>query len=284
MKKTEVFTELCQHLSTVLCPRGFKLRKRARDFVRSGNDVKQSVLLPFWDYNPEFHFSLLFGFRVEAVESLYHLFSGVDPKYQATTDTCNVNLEALTQVTPDWIEVHDVPSIREGVSRLIPLLERDVFPFLDSHQDLASLDRMMNGPDRDRLVITAEPSPSMHALILAHLNDNPKFDRLITAYRKKLERGCCQEDMAEYEALVEHLQRLRSFDRAWRTPTVLGLARAASDNRSRRAGTLEPDRLSVLADALEDAGCANQDILAHLRESRRRVRESWVLDAILGKG
>src|SRR5262249_23004467 len=47
---------------------------------------------------------------------------------------------------------------------------------------------------------------------------------------------------------------------AWQTPTVLALATAAYDNRTLPAGTLEPARLSVLADALEEAGCTNSDI------------------------
>jgi hypothetical protein len=45
----------------------------------------------------------------------------------------------------------------------------------------------------------------------------------------------------------------------------MALTTAAYDNRILPAGTLDPDRLAVLADALEDAGCDNGDILAHLR-------------------
>jgi hypothetical protein len=44
-----------------------------------------------------------------------------------------------------------------------------------------------------------------------------------------------------------------ALDPALRTPTVLALAQAAYDNRKLPAGTLEPDRLAVLADALEEA-------------------------------
>src|SRR5262249_31778719 len=41
----------------------------------------------------------------------------------------------------------------------------------------------------------------------------------------------------------------------WQTATVLALAQAAYDNRILPAGTLEPARLAILADALEEAGC-----------------------------
>src|SRR5262245_7747223 len=44
---------------------------------------------------------------------------------------------------------------------------------------------------------------------------------------------------------------------AWQTPTVLALAQAAYDNRILPGGTLEPARLAVLADSLEEVGCDN---------------------------
>jgi hypothetical protein len=41
--------------------------------------------------------------------------------------------------------------------------------------------------------------------------------------------------------------------------------------------------LPILADALEDAGCAEADLLGHLRSPGPHVRGCWALDLILGK-
>jgi hypothetical protein len=76
--------------------------------------------------------------------------------------------------------------------------------------------------------------------------------------------------------------RLVALDPSWRTPPVLTLAEAASDDRILPAGTLEPDRLAVLADALEDAGCTDAEGLGHLREPGPHVRGCFLLDAVLG--
>jgi len=73
------------------------------------------------------------------------------------------------------------------------------------------------------------------------------------------------------------------LDPAWHTPTVMELARASYDKRSLPAGTLDTSRRAVLADALEDAGCDNADILGHLRGPGPHVRGCWVVDLILGK-
>lgn len=41
--------------------------------------------------------------------------------------------------------------------------------------------------------------------------------------------------------------------------------------------------MPVLADALEEAGCTNADILNHCRQPGEHVRGCWVVDLILGK-
>jgi hypothetical protein len=41
-------------------------------------------------------------------------------------------------------------------------------------------------------------------------------------------------------------------------------------------------RLPILADALEDAGCRQHEILSHCRQSGNHVRGCWVLDSIAG--
>jgi hypothetical protein len=71
---------------------------------------------------------------------------------------------------------------------------------------------------------------------------------------------------------------------AWNSGTVVRLAEAAYDNRKLPAGTLEPERLAVLADALEEARCTDRDILGHLREQGAvHVRGCWVLDVLTGR-
>jgi hypothetical protein len=63
---------------------------------------------------------------------------------------------------------------------------------------------------------------------------------------------------------------------AWNNGTVQKIAQAIYDERAF-------DRLPILADALEEAGCTNQDILAHCRQSGEHVRGCWVVDLVLGK-
>jgi hypothetical protein len=66
------------------------------------------------------------------------------------------------------------------------------------------------------------------------------------------------------------------------TPTAVSLAQATYDERL-PSGELDAVRLSILADALEDAG-ASGDLLDHLRSAGPHVRGCWAIDLILGKG
>lgn len=63
---------------------------------------------------------------------------------------------------------------------------------------------------------------------------------------------------------------------------VLPLAQAVYDER-RDDGSLDPTRLAVLADALEESGCEEAIVLQALRDSVPRFRGFWALDAVLGK-
>jgi hypothetical protein len=74
-----------------------------------------------------------------------------------------------------------------------------------------------------------------------------------------------------------------TIEPSWITPTVLALAQAAYDNRNLPSGTLDNARRAALADALEEAGCTNPDILNHCRRPGEHVRGCWVLDLLLGK-
>jgi hypothetical protein len=68
-----------------------------------------------------------------------------------------------------------------------------------------------------------------------------------------------------------------SVDPAWLTSDAMALAQGIYDERAF-------DRMPILADALQDAGCTNDDVLNHCRDANRvHVRGCWVVDLLLGK-
>lgn len=70
---------------------------------------------------------------------------------------------------------------------------------------------------------------------------------------------------------------LAKFPKEWKSSTVLALSRGIYADRAF-------DRMPILADALQDAGCSDERVVSHcLDPARRHVRGCWVLDLLLGK-
>jgi hypothetical protein len=63
---------------------------------------------------------------------------------------------------------------------------------------------------------------------------------------------------------------------AWNDGAIPKMAQSIYDDRAF-------NRLPRLADALEDAGCDDADILSHCRTPGEHVRGCWVVDLLLGK-
>jgi hypothetical protein len=63
---------------------------------------------------------------------------------------------------------------------------------------------------------------------------------------------------------------------AWQAGLAVRLAEGLYEERAF-------ERLPILADALEEAGCADDRVLSHLRGPGRHARGCWALDAVLGR-
>jgi hypothetical protein len=64
---------------------------------------------------------------------------------------------------------------------------------------------------------------------------------------------------------------------SWLTSTVLAVARQMYESRDFSA-------MPILADALQDTGCDNEDMLNHCRQPGGHVRGCFVVDLLLAKG
>jgi hypothetical protein len=68
-----------------------------------------------------------------------------------------------------------------------------------------------------------------------------------------------------------------AFEASWRTSTAVTLARQMFFTREFSASP-------ILADALQEAGCENDDVLRHCRGPGPHVRGCWVVDGVIGLG
>jgi hypothetical protein len=95
------------------------------------------------------------------------------------------------------------------------------------------------------------------------------------------QKAARQEESAAQLALLRDIFgnpfRPITFNPSWRTSDVMLLAQGIYAERAF-------DRMPILADALQDAGCESDELLNHLRDANAtHVRGCWALDLVLGK-
>ncbi len=107
--------------------------------------------------------------------------------------------------------------------------------------------------------------------------------------------GLCRE--GQHERMMGYLARLQEWPGAWLVREVFGnpfrpfvvdpawLTWDGGTVPGIAQGIYEEsafDRLPILADALEDAGCEDRVVVGHCRFGERHVKGCWVVDAVLG--
>jgi hypothetical protein len=93
----------------------------------------------------------------------------------------------------------------------------------------------------------------------------------VSGWDDALHAAAKQSQAAILRDIVGNPFRPMTLAATHRTPTVVSLARAAYDERHLPSGELDPPRLAVLADALEEGGAA-AEFLARLRSPGPHVR------------
>jgi hypothetical protein len=195
--------------------------------------------------------------------------------------------------TSDWEDGHpilDAISLVEARADNPVLRAEDRSRVLErsrvSNDHLWELVQETRGKLRHRVLDAAKMAVA-YLLLTAALDDEygwwrslVDIDDRLTATHHALTWGrleqVCDENIAHLRDIFGNPFRPVAFSPEWRTDTVVTLARTMYESR-------EFGAMPILADALQDAGCDNDDILNHCREPGTHVRGCWVVDLVLGK-
>jgi hypothetical protein len=175
--------------------------------------------------------------------------------------------EQFADESVTWLEVKNV---RRDITSLIKKQGKRVDSSLMSveHNEVKSnvLEALMRATDKAPLNSTMSLSSSLCAF---GASSRPDWD---TGYKsEELEQVTLARD------IFGNPFRSVTFEPDWRTSTAVALAKQMYDSRDFSA-------MPILADALQDAGCDNDDVLNHCRDAAGvHVRGCWVVDLVLGK-
>jgi hypothetical protein len=139
------------------------------------------------------------------------------------------------------------------------------YNIVDGSQTILSLSKLAYSESRlQGIDLTAE---------VAELPNDVEFHLA----RNKLSLHVEQEQVRLFRDIMPNpFEECPLIDPDWLRPDILALAHIIYDKK-------RFEDMPILADALEEVGCINEDILNHLRSSGPHVRGCWALDLLLGK-
>lgn len=147
--------------------------------------------------------SLLVAVRLDAVEEIYHRFSGASPEHRSYSKTVVTPLnyfiggQESTRITSD-AELES--TLKSWEQRLIS----ELLPYLRTAVDVVSLDHCVN-ITHDVMDITNPPASYVHHIILAKLAGNPGLADIAALHRHILTSLGCDTDV--YDAVLGYLSR-----------------------------------------------------------------------------
>ena len=186
----------------------FRLNKSEEAFWRAVPTGRQKLFIPLVDYRPEFVVSLTVGLRIDQVEDTFNLFSGAVGKDQKLTLTTITPLDYFTGPEEAEYRVVDEAQVNAVVQRLQIVIETAIRPFLEEHQNVASIDRALNVEQRDRFDISQPLSHAMHSVIVARLAGNPAYPELLRRYEEQL-AGFLPQMKDQFTRLVAYLDHVQ---------------------------------------------------------------------------
>jgi hypothetical protein len=210
------------------------------------------------------------------------------PALRNATSSRKARLFAVACCRNSWNSFTDEELFKPGkeCDRAI-LLGEHLADGLTDEEDRAAIEKtMLDAYERS----DDEFVESLFSLLATLVSEDYSLDDAFSCAFKIAEFASCSGDLSfhglEAEILAEHADLLRdifgnpfhpvTLDPRWLTASVLDLARIIYDERAF-------ERMPILADALMDAGCDNDDILNHCRGDSPHVRGCWVVDLLLGK-
>jgi hypothetical protein len=138
------------------------------------------------------------------------------------------------------------------------------------------------GSEVDRIPLGIDEYSVARSALLSHPAITRSVPSLAASLVEQFEGSRVEEARCQctvFRDIFGNPFRLVSIDPSWFTwhdGLLVSMARQMYDSR-------DFTDMPILADALEEAGCSNQDILAHCRSGGEHVRGCWLIDLLLGK-
>ncbi|MDB5309988.1 MAG: hypothetical protein JWO38_4190 [Gemmataceae bacterium] len=187
----------------------------------------------------------------------------------------------MNQTVPKWLRqlVNTLEGYADGIRDQTKLLSRYSKAVEQIGTDRGAIEIPPGVPGRFAALSRRQRNAHLEALVLACYPNDPFIaarNLPLISDRTPKPNSLVSLHMAFLRDVTGNPFRLITADPTWLTSTVVALARQMYESR-------DFSSMPILADALQDAGCENVDVLDHCRGDGPHVRGCWVVDLVLGK-
>jgi hypothetical protein len=173
---------------------------------------------------------------------------------------------------PRRLRLLAVGCVRLLVTPNTPALAEEILDVVERYADGAATRAEFLAARKAIRTALKEKTREPAILAMKCLGDDAMEGMTVTVVHARRRNGAAQCGLIR--CVCGNPYRHEAFDTTWFTSTVVALAKGIYDDRAF-------DRLPLLADALEDAGCEDARVLDHCRGLEPHARGCWVVDGLL---
>lgn len=194
MKIQEIAEQISEGVLSSFQKHDFKYRKTQRDFIRKAEQADQIFSLLYTKIDDYITVKPELIIHVHEIESIYKSIAQIKGRPYMTLGNNFLTLaeydgdDANYQKKPskDWLIESDGDV--EYLIKIIPeYLEEDILPYFDSNSSVSRVDELLNKyPEKMCVHNYIYPSRANIAIIAAKLNNNPRYDELVSIYEERI--------------------------------------------------------------------------------------------------
>lgn len=213
MKVADISKQIMEGIAPIFMTYDFNIDFKNREFSREENGCLQIFDLAFYRKGDVIEIEPVMRIKVKHIEDIYHhisidhndIFSTLGNDLFSIIEYYDEGRETGGSSGTRWI-IKDDKSVRKLIKVIPKYFEREILRYYEENSSVARADELLNKYPREISIHNwLYPMRACLAIIAAKLNDNPKYDELVSIYEEEM-----KEAMESYREDFENLKKFLS--------------------------------------------------------------------------
>lgn len=211
MKVADVSKQIIAGVAPVFTKHGFNVNFKEREFNREQNGCLQIFDLLFYKKGDFIEIKPEIRIKIKHIEDIYHhisidhndIFRTLGNDLFSIVDFYDNGRETGGSSKTKWV-IENEKDIKKLIKVIPKYFKREILRYFEENSSVASADELLNKHPREISVHNwLYPMRACLAIIAAKLNDNPKYDELVSIYEEEMEEAL--------ESYKEDFSKLKKF-------------------------------------------------------------------------